>query len=326
MQFDFIGMPSWPSLGWCARIDGEERRASVRHGPGIETASAWFCEGVWDAPFEDGAFGHSDCFFGSGGIAQGDGLTFISSCAPMDRLYHIGIGTSHFVSNSLACLLAQVQAGIDPAYGTFDDESFTVTKGTDSYSQTLQTDKGLVTMTICRNLECTNGGIGQVEKGLPKRRFANFAAYESFLRSTLAKIAKNMQSPARRHRLSFVSGISTGYNSPAICALARDAGLSEAFTFTKARGNVDDDGSAIAEYLGIQVHAIDRFRWKRLSAPEVPFITAVGFASGVELSGVRIFFANGSISADRSATLFGQSTRSRTRSAITSAKSTPDLT
>jgi hypothetical protein len=287
LQFDFRDMLRWPPLGWCARLDSTEQRVLIVHGRGLEIANNWFCEGVWDGPFEGGAFKNSDCFFGSGGIAQGDQLTFVSSCAPMDRLYHIDIGTCQLISNSLPCILAQAQAVIDAAYGTFDQESFAITEGIDSYSQTLQTSKGAVTLTICRNLTYSSGTILQVDKDLPKRLFSCFAAYESFLRATLKNIAKNMQSPARRHQLSFVSGISTGYDSPAICALARDAGLKDVFTFTKARGNVDDDGSTIAGHLGLRVHPIDRFRWKKLRGPEIPFIAAVGFASGVELSAVE---------------------------------------
>jgi hypothetical protein len=107
------------------------------------------------------------------------------------------------------------------------------------------------------------------------------------------KVAENMRSQARSCRYSFLAGISTGYDSPTTCALARTAGLEEAFTFTKARDNYqDDDGSEIGKHLGLKVHQLDRYSWRKRRFPEVPFISATGFASGVEITGAEHLLRN----------------------------------
>jgi hypothetical protein len=288
MQLVFALVPWWPPLTWCAEFD-QSSRVIVRHGNGLETAHSWFCEGVWDGNFEDGAFAASDNFFGSGGVIKEENeVIFVSSSAPMERLHHITTGSKHLISNSLACLMAQAHADIDPAYATFEEESFNITKGIYVYAQTLQTTRGLITMTICRNLCYKGGSLYQIDKEFPKRRFETFSTYESFLRKSLKQISANMKSPARKITYSFYSGISSGYDSPMVCALAKEAGLTEAFSFTKARGNLDhDDGSAIGEQLGVSVKRIDRYSWKAKLYPEVPFIVAVGKESGVELAGVE---------------------------------------
>ena len=283
MQLMFVSEESWPPLSWCAHVS--QTHAIVHHGSGVETAETWFCEGVWDGPFEEGSFSTSDNFFGSGGIAQGGKLLLTSSCAPMDRLHYISIGATQFISNSLVCLMSQTCSEIDPAYESFSEECFTVTAGIDDYAQTLQSSNGLVRMSVCRNLVCSGGSIRVTDKDLPQRRFVDFSAYKSFLRSSLSCIADNMQSSARQRRYCFMAGISSGYDSPAICALARDYGLTKAFTFTRARGNdAEDDGSAIGARLGIQVRQIDRYDWKKKEYPEIPFVVAFGIPSAVELA------------------------------------------
>ena len=286
LEFDLAS--SWPPLAWCAQIKAAERHAVVRHGSCVEVRETWFCEGVWDGPFEEGEFSTSDNFFGSGGFVQEKTLTFVSSCAPMDRLHHISVGGIYFVSNSLACLMSQSRSEIDPTYSSFAEECFLITQGIATYAQTLRTSNGLVTMTVCRNLICSQEGVVQVDKILPARHFRDFSDYERFMRASLAKIAENMRSKTRTCKYSFIAGISTGYDSPAICALARSAGLQEAFTFTKARGNLqNDDGSEIGKYLGIEVHKLDRYSWRKMHFPEVPFISSVGFPSLIELAGAE---------------------------------------
>lgn len=286
MQMHFLPVASWPPLAWCAELNGNDRRSCVHHGDGVETGATWFCEGVWDRPFGDASFEESDCFFGSGAVLSESRLSFIASCAPMDRLYHARVVDTVWVSNSLACLMAQMGAECDSCYATFEEESFKITNGIDNYVQTLKTTKGVVVMTICRNLHFENGSICQAEKINQRRAFQEFGEYVAFLESSLKALAENVQDPARKRKYSLLSGISTGYDSPMICALAKRAGLQEAFTFSRARGGADDDGSEIGRRLGLTVHKVDRYAWKELSFPEIPFVTAVGFASGVELAGV----------------------------------------
>jgi hypothetical protein len=229
MKADFIQVPSWPMLAWCVHIQTDAECAAILHGPAVETRANWFCEGTWDSAFDDGAFAQSDCFFGSGAVLSDDAITFISSCAPMDRLYHIELDGRYLVSNSLACLLSQANADFDLCYSTFEEEAFSITKGIDVYQQTFPTTKGLVQMTVCRNLRYANGLMTHVDKTLVSRKFTDFEAYKTFLRSSLQKIAENMHCRARRSSYSYISGISTGYDSPAVCTLAKDAGLKEAF-------------------------------------------------------------------------------------------------
>src|SRR5437899_2267368 len=122
----FLSIPSWPPLAWCAQIDVSGQRTSVRHGAGVETGTTWFCEGAWDGPFGGNSFEDSDCFFGSGAVLSESKFTFVSSCAPMDRLYHVHVEDLWWISNSLPCLMAQIAAEFNYCYATFEEESFEV--------------------------------------------------------------------------------------------------------------------------------------------------------------------------------------------------------
>jgi hypothetical protein len=291
MRFIFQKNSSWPPLAWHAKFEPTAFVIMVTHGPRVETTDDWFCEGVWDGRFEEGAFSDSENFFGSGGTIEEGELKFVGSCAPVDRLHFVRVRDHWHISNSLPCLLAQIQANIRATYQSFSEEVFSVVYGTDKYHQSLETTQGSVQMSICKDIVWRDSSLAKLEKSFDKRSFPTFEAYESFLIASLSNIASNMMSPLRRHPyFQFISGISTGYDSPTVCTLARKAGLTEAFTFTKARGGLrDDDGTAIGERLGIRVHRVDRYTWKEKALPEVPFMAAVGSFSGLELAGVEHF-------------------------------------
>jgi hypothetical protein len=295
MRFEFQEERSWPPLAWHAQIEPTASTVLVTHGARVETHDNWFCEGVWDGRFDEGAFVQSENFFGSAGKIEDGTLRFVASCAPLDRLHYATVGGSWHVSNSLPCLLAQMQADIDPTYQKFGEETLSIAQGIDGYNQTLETSQGTVSMSICRDLVWKINILIKVDKCFPPRRFPTFKDYESFLLVSLANIASNMRSGTRKNPyLNFVSGISSGYDSPTVCALVRKAGLREAFTFTKARGGLqEDDGTAVGERLGLRVYKIDRYLWKKKKSPEIPFMAAFGsFHGGLELAGVEDFLRN----------------------------------
>jgi hypothetical protein len=87
----------------------------------------------------------------------------------------------------------------------------------------------------------------------------------------MARVFANATDSARARRYPPLATLSTGYDAPAIAALAARAGCREALTFAELMPGVawPDDGSAIGERLGLRVLRRARDAWRlRSDLPE----------------------------------------------------------
>src|SRR5690349_24391142 len=111
MRFEYLHERDWPAQAWLAECHPDH--VLVRHGGRVEARPDWFCEAVWDGPFEQGDFDLTDVVAGSGGRMRDGRVVFVPTGATTDRLHSIRVpaaagGTRGrvLVSNSLPCLLA----------------------------------------------------------------------------------------------------------------------------------------------------------------------------------------------------------------------------
>lgn len=286
MQLEYAPRSDWPALSWLARCRSDGGIV-VSHGLGVETRPDWFCEAVWVGDFGSGDFDHTDIVFGSGGRVRGGRVTFVSSAATVDRLHSLNVGSDTIVSNSLPCLLAATGSELDPTYGRYVQDLASIKDGIDQYVRTLETSSGPLHLTYFRNLQLTASGAREVGKPDPDRGLGTFARYRAFLASALAALARNASDADRRRPYLLLTTISSGYDSPTVAALAREAGLTEAISFRRARLGYDDSGRAIAERLGLQVTEADRDAWRSARLPEVPFLAVDGCGEDVYFKGAE---------------------------------------
>jgi hypothetical protein len=87
---------------------------TLRHGPRVEVRSTFFIEGVWNGPFHAGAFGDTDCMFGTGAIFDSDSIRFVPSAPTADSLYYKQDSSHMTISNSLPLLLSSIGDALDP--------------------------------------------------------------------------------------------------------------------------------------------------------------------------------------------------------------------
>src|SRR5688500_289272 len=105
-----------PKLAWVATLDAEQARLFVSHGTAVECRPSFMVEGVWDGPFEAGAFHDGAHLFGSGVRLDGGTVYFVPSAALVDRLFYCRDGGKLLVSNSVVALLAATGARLDPSH------------------------------------------------------------------------------------------------------------------------------------------------------------------------------------------------------------------
>lgn len=287
----------WPPLAWLAICTPQAPTTQVHHGRQIETKPEWFCEAVWDGPFEDGNFDQTDIVAGSGARARTGGIiNFVASGSTCDRLQCLEHEGLYFVSNSLACLSAAVGAEFAPEYTGYHDDINSVVRGLQDYRRTLHSTVADFTMLYFHNLQFDGGALRVVEKPHPQRDFSDFAAYHAFLDGCMARIAANLADAARTHPYRMIAALSSGYDSTTVACLAARHGCRRAFSFDQARGDLDDTGQATADRLDIALETISRNGWKTMDGSEVPFIAADGHgedryyaAAGALLSGTVLF-------------------------------------
>ncbi|MFV8835524.1 hypothetical protein ACNSTU_11210 [Aquisalimonas sp. APHAB1-3] len=282
MMVSFQSIPEWPPLAWLAECERPGQRIHVSHGGGVETAESWFCEAVWPGEFSAGDIDRQDLLFGSGGRLRDGALTFVSSAATVDRLQLLETDARLLVSNSLACLLEAVGGEVEPVYSGYYRDFRSIVRGIRQYKPTLTTSAGEVRFVYHDNVVWDGAAWARVEKPKRDRRFSHFESYRDFLAETLRGLGANMASPRRiAYRFRPLGTVSTGYDSPAVAAIAREAGLSEVITFTHARGGDDDDGEAIARHLGLSVTRVPRGVWRSLDGAIVPHLASNAYGEEV---------------------------------------------
>lgn len=274
MRLRTVVVPGWPRLAWLAVCREDVVRAFV--GSAVEVFDEWFCEGVWDGPFEHGDFDQTDLVFGSGVRLRGDSIGFVSAGSTVDRLHSWNGDGERCVSNSLLCLLSYAGGTLDLQVDSYVGIFSSITRGLNGYRREVPTTAGNIRLTYWHNLSWDGEELSEIPKADPHRDFSTYEAYRAFLDDSIARLAGNARAPQRRTCLHLRSTLSSGYDSTAATVIASQAGGLEAFGFDRARGGIDDDsGAPVADALGIPYHAIETTAWRSHPMAAVPFVASL---------------------------------------------------
>ena len=252
-----------PPLGWIAEVDSGCRAISIQHGSRVEHGRRWIVEGVWDGPF-GATFDQCAHLFGSGVKVGNESITFVPSCALVDRLVWADHNGALIVSNSLALLLAKTGARLISGE-SYDESLYAVGSGIDSYDDEIPTTAGPVHQLYYHNLVVKAGKRLLQPKDQP-REIASYEQYESLVLEAIDRLRQNIADPYRRIPVQSLATISRGYDSTAVCTLARNAGLRRCYTARRSnslvpaivsRAATDDDGTVVAEALGLEARALE---------------------------------------------------------------------
>lgn len=276
MRFCFHLAESWPVLAWLARCERQSDIVHVIHGARVELKGDWFCEAVWDRPYCAGEFDSTDLAFGSGGRLRDGSVTFVSSGSTVDRLQSLQAGRVLLVSNSLPCLLAVAGGHVDPAYPHYFRDFASIRLGLSRYRPTFPTSAGVARLVYFRNLTWNGTEVRETEKPVQTRDFRSFERYRGFLQTALQRLAENLAAPERRFPYRYLGTISSGYDSPMVAVIGRNAGLREVISFDRSREADGDSGHEIASRLSLGLTLIARDEWRSAGGPfaEVPFLAA----------------------------------------------------
>jgi hypothetical protein len=257
---------------------------TVWHGSQVETRPDWFCEAVWPGSFDAGDFDRTDLVAGTGGRCRDNIVTFVAPGNTVDRILSLQTANGLLVSNSLPCLLAISGATIDPTYPRYYEDFTSIIHGLSAYQRTLATSLGDIYITMFGFVTWDGREAAYASRDVIWRDFSSFARYQQFIEENLMAMSGNITDRTRKRSYRFLATASSGYDSPAIAALARAAGCEEALCIDKDRFGDTENGEQVAAYLGLHPIRVARNAWRELGGPEVLFIAADGTSEAVPLA------------------------------------------
>lgn len=244
---------SIPQNSWL--IDVGNKCAFIGSGVVRVGQNSWF-EGSWswaDNPFSD----KDECLrFGSGFKVENDLITIISPSHSLESVYLINQAGNLFISNSLAFVMSRVKELVFTNSFKMKDLArplWRSTEGIINYPREIYANKDL---TIFRYFFCRldiGSDFSVLEKSYKTPfSFNDFASYRQFLIDTIVQAANNSNA------VEIASYISRGYDSVACASLAKIAGGNLTFSIKTSRDGLNDNGSVIANKLGMKSIEFDR--------------------------------------------------------------------
>jgi len=275
-----------PSLAWCLEATSATERVTVCHGSRVETSTDAFVEGAWDGTYVDMAMDQGVCM-GSGGRIRNGELVLSSPSHTLEALYSVRVADRLVVSNSLPFALVRAGLDLDPGYRSYLIDMRSIKRGLQRYVKIIPTLQGVpVQRHFFSNLVVDRDLQVRQERKPPAPRFAAFADYREYLKSTLERITLNANDSSRSFVYRLLTTVSRGYDSPACAVLAKECGCERAMTVSDSSwGNPIDSGREIGELLFDEV--IERKRqayFHNAGMPEAEF-AAAGDAGDVQFSG-----------------------------------------
>lgn len=267
----------WPRLAWVAHA-GTTGRVDVEAGSGVHADVEWFGELVWDGALAAADFDRTELVFGSGARVRDDMVIFVSAGQTCDRLHSVETADGVVVSNSLACLLARLNATLSPAYD-YPAALRTVGAGIHAYQESIPSSAGPIRLTYFQNLVWDGSTLERREKPAPQRDFSSFDAYRGFLALVTRRIVENAGDAARGQTFRAVSTCSAGYDSSAVTTLVGEAGGRSVVGLLETRDGFDDSGAGVAAALGLEFHGFPSLDWIQAEDVEARFLS-VGLAGG----------------------------------------------
>ena len=279
-------MQSWPPLAWVATCKPGEPSIDLVHGSDVEVHDGWFGEIAWEGRFESADFDQVEHCFGSGGRIRGDQCVFVASASVLDRLHRFTSvdGGVSWVSNTLPGLMSLAALEADPRRTDYPQIFWTICRGVRQYERRVPMKTGAVDLVYRNNLRWDGKLLTEQPKPTNAIAPRSFGEYRDSLVALLGKLADNWGDPARRVRYDSIASVSTGYDSPTGAAIGKSIGLHEAVTITESRSGASDDGSAIANYLGLTCHRVARSAWRDVRRCEPPFLAS-------DAKGEDVYFA-----------------------------------
>lgn len=255
-----------PKLCWLLQFSIDSGNVELCVGSKVERIEEAIVEGCWDGDFDVHEL-ESKNLFGSAVKWSEDRLTVLGSISLTDRICYAQENDRITVSNSIFAMMAAIGARFDEKVNYYR-LSYAPLAGIDCYSTELPVNHDSISVVhqlYHRNLEIKADGQIEVLCKTRARNFSSYKAYEDSLQNSVNEIVANITSEKRTHRVVPYATLSSGYDSTAVAALAKEAGISRALLCTKPKSKIFDlfgdryldDGSEAGQALSFNIQYVN---------------------------------------------------------------------
>ncbi len=275
---------NWPKLAWVCAVAKESGHLHLYHGPCVEIADTFIAEAVWAGDFSAGDFDQTELIFGSGIRCYKDRAVFVSPGVMLDGLWWCEKEGQFYVSNSLPALLARAELSLRDDYSGYVADIHTLMAGLGQYRQEIPAEPVNVRLARFHNLLYDGTSIRVIDKPDTAPDFENYNEYAAFLMQRARQLGENISDHLRKHRITPMVGISSGYDSGAAAVIARQAGCTDAVTIVNSSSmfSRSDSGAEIARCLGLKCR--EYVHRQNLYQNEVAVWAAAGNPAGLNLT------------------------------------------
>ena len=248
---------SVPPMSWLYHMNRNGAN-HLFHGSSVEVWTEGFFEGCFAGRWLTDDVTQCAEVFGSGLKIKNGVHHFITPSHTLESLFSFAQSDQITLSNSLSFILEfhHLTLPLDLSYGA---RFASVVLGVDAYQRELARVRGgHVSRIVFDNLRVNcDLSVEHVRKPMAPG-FDDYKGYIAYLTRTLESAFSNAGTDVRRVRYAPLATCSTGYDSAASAALARDLGCRTAVTLRTSREDGADSGLAVGRALGMQVHEVER--------------------------------------------------------------------
>ena len=245
-----------PPLAWLFSLAGETG-PELHHGRGVEVYEDGFLEGCFPGDWANTDVRQAADIFGSALKIDGETFSFITPSHTIEALYVYDSPRGYAVSNSLSYLLEFQRLPLPWDYG-YGRRFATLVLGLDRYEKSVIRlgARGRILRVVCDNIVIRGRSLSFVRKPIGGG-FSTYSEYVQCLQDVLAASFRSAADSRRGAQYTPIGTCSSGYDSNAATALARDLGCADAVTLRTARGGEPDSGKDVAEALGLSVREFE---------------------------------------------------------------------
>ena len=237
-----------PRMAWFVELRHDSSPKYLEHGNSVILTDEFVFEGTFNGDFSGQGISNSNVCLGSGFVQELDGTLFITPTHTLEGLFLVRNQQRKFVTNSN--VIAYHLAGITASHLAVKT-GWRIKYGIGQVPQQIEKTKDAEIEKISFfNFRITTDGLVLIEKANDPT-FSNFTQYFDYLVETGKKLQSNIRELSDE-KWTLMSTVSTGFDSVACLALAKTIGCKRAVTLQNGRGNVNDNGSPIAQSIGIE--------------------------------------------------------------------------
>ncbi len=240
-----------PKLAWLADINRNTGIITVHTGSRVECNDSFFVAGAWNGEFMQAGFDTSSVFYGTGVKLDENGIHFYTPSHALERLVAYEDNERIVFSNSVPMLMSHTSLELDPSIDQYERYFCSILHGPQKCCSDIpMKDKRYLKQYIVGCASVDNNGVITYKRRQAVKPFKNFDDYYGRMMEDMRSVYANATDKDRKNtKYGLCTTISSGYDSIANAAVARQLGCDRAVSLS---GSIfdEDDGAKAAREMG----------------------------------------------------------------------------